>query len=761
MIKLLLFLKKFSLKTQLLTIITIIFFIGSILVSIVTYHLQNYYFYEAIYNDLNALKFSIQSGLYHLIISHDYDKIEKFLLTLSKHEMVNSVSFIDKNQTVYLEISKRNNELNIQHPFTKFSQNLREYISEDEKSFFLLFSIKDEIAKENLAWIQIIFSKEFLKNLQRKSFETNLIFLTSGWLVVLFLILIIFEFYIKDLKKLQSFLLSIPQSKGNKLNDPLFSSELNSLRESANNISKFLYIDEKKIKFEKERLEKILSSLSEGIVLTDEKLIIHYANPVFCYIIGCCGQEDLIGKELPKIIPLDLSNTNSSFWEIFEGLKNIDYSHNQFLRHEAYYINFAGEKRIIELNFSQILFEEKVNGYVFTINDITQRKSIEKEIIKLEKFETINRLAGGVAHDLNNLLAVIFNYINLFKLKMSKIPVASEEKKECEPLLKKIEKSLYRAKNLSLQLLTLSKEGVPIKEPQNIEELIQEVAEFCFSGSPVSYEIKVYNAVSNILIDPSQMAQVFQNLFINAREVILESGKVLIEISLKKLKNEEIPPLLEGEYIEIKVSDNGPGIPPDILTKIFEPFFTTKEKGTGLGLSIVYQIIKNHGGNIIVESELGKGTTFKIYIPYLTQEKIPLKEKEEKTSEIPPSSTRILIIDDEEELRETLKLILTEFGFIVETAENGKSGIEKFYEAFKENKPFNIVIVDYILPDLTGEKILNELKTIYPDSKIILSTGYTGLPITSKYKDFGFCEVLIKPYTIEKLLEIINKTISS
>jgi len=426
------------------------------------------------------------------------------------------------------------------------------------------------------------------------------------------------------------------------------------------------------------------------------------------------------------------------------------------LKTEGIFFSPGGEKRFIEISISPIVFEDKIEGYIFGISDITTRKQLEQELLKFEKFETINRLAGGVAHDLNNLLAVLFNYLSLIKLNIS-----NNKKEDCIKFIQKIENTLNRAKYLSSQLLSLSKEGVPIKEPHDLEELIKDVAEFCFSGTPIKYNIIFQNPVRNILIDPQQMAQVFQNIFINAREAMPDGGKVNIEVSLKKLKHEEIPPLLEGDYVEIKISDTGLGIPPSILPNIFEPFFTTKEEGTGLGLAIAYQIIKKHGGNIIAENNPQGGAIFKIYLPYLIKDEPVEGKKSTPSLEISKKHYRILIIDDEEELRDSLLFLLSEMGYEVDTADNGKEGIEKYYKALKENNPFHVVITDYVLPDIKGDKVVAELKTIDPNAKVILSTGYTGIDVTSNYKNYGFSGILIKPYTFETLIQTIERTLSN
>ncbi|MCX7874399.1 MAG: ATP-binding protein [Caldimicrobium sp.] len=558
----------------------------------------------------------------------------------------------------------------------------------------------------------------------------------------------IFRVYKTSLEKALRFLKELPFRNGELLPMVPWSRELQELKAVGEELSKLLKEQDILVQQERDKLEEILKTLHEGIVVTDFELKIKYFNQAFYYIVESLREQDIRERRLDEVLPLYDEKREINYWQTITPLLQERLLEHQISQHSAYYF-INGNSKVIDFELAP-LKSEYWQGYLFVCRDVTKEKLIERELSKIEKFEAIDRLAGGVAHDLRNILAGIYNYFYLLKSK----PIS--EIYQNKDLQEKIENLLNRATVLSNQLLTLSKGGVPLKGVGDLKQLISDIADFCFSGFPVEFELVVNAPVERILFDPYQMGQVFQNLFINAREAMPEGGKVTVNINLRHLGEEEIPPLSKGTYVEISVRDTGMGIAPEILPKIFDPFFSTKEKGSGLGLTTSFQIVRNHGGHIRVESQKGKGTTFYVYLPYeVGQEKLPVEEPETLSITFP--KLRILVVDDEADIREGLQFILQDLGHEVATAGRATEAIEIFQKSLDQGKPFDLVITDYTMPELTGDQLLLRLKEIYPNFKSILSTGYTDIPIITHHKTFGFDAYLLKPYTIENLLKILRE----
>ncbi|MEE9524898.1 MAG: PAS domain S-box protein [Thermodesulfovibrionales bacterium] len=404
----------------------------------------------------------------------------------------------------------------------------------------------------------------------------------------------------------------------------------------------------------------------------------------------------------------------------------------------------------VEINVTHIDMGEK--GYMLAVvRDITERKKMEDKMLKTQKLESLGVLAGGIAHDFNNLLTAILGNISISKMHTKKDKKVSERLTEAE-------KACIRAKDLTQQLITFSKGGEPIKKVVSIDRIINETVKFALSGSNIICNVKVFDELWPIEADEGQISQVLNNLIINAVQAMPQGGAIHIECN--NVNSTEDPALSsrDGEFVKLTVQDEGVGIPKKYLPNIFDPYYTTKQKGSGLGLATVYSIIKKHYGEIIVKSELGKGTTFKIYLPAAT--------KETNVSEYPeaqpvPGEGKILIMDDEVQIRSAIREILSDIGYTVEIASEGNQATEMFKEACDSGMPFSAVILDLTVPGgLGGEKTLKRLIEIDPDVKAIVSSGYSDDPVMSDYKKSGFKGVIVKPYTPHQLSNVLKDILS-
>lgn len=380
-----------------------------------------------------------------------------------------------------------------------------------------------------------------------------------------------------------------------------------------------------------------------------------------------------------------------------------------------------------------------VQGSIF---DITHRKELEDELLKMHKLESLGLLAGGIAHDFNNILAAVLGNINLALLD-------TKPGGELHNKLREAEKASIRAKDLTRQLLTFSKGGAPIKKTISIRDLVRDSTGFALRGSNVRCRFLLPEELWPVDVDEGQMSQVINNLVINADQAMPDGGD--IEISAENLLANAVgrPSIPAGNLVKITVQDHGVGISEENLGRIFDPYFTTKEQGSGLGLAISYSIVKRHDGAIEAESRAGVGTAFHIYLP--ASEKRTAR-KRSVSEGIIPGQGRILFMDDEESVRSVADAMLKVAGYTTAFARNGREAIARYEEANKSGQPFDAVILDLTIPGgMGGEETVSILRQIDPRVKAIVMSGYSESPVMANYRKYGFVDMMTKPFEISEL----------
>jgi len=396
--------------------------------------------------------------------------------------------------------------------------------------------------------------------------------------------------------------------------------------------------------------------------------------------------------------------------------------------------------------------DRELIGLWWLKRDISEKKRMEKEILKAQKLESLGVLAGGIAHDFNNLLTAITGNISL----------GQANSNQSEMSIQRFEaaiKAAKRAQDLTHQLLTFSKGGAPVKSPSSISQLLRDCASFALRGSSVRCEWRVPENLWSVEMDEGQISQVVNNLVINALEAMPRGGSVLIRAKNVSVVEDPRLPLKEGKYVRVSVADHGEGISPGTMPKIFDPYFTTKETGTGLGLATSYSIIKKHGGLLAVKSKVGVGTMFYFFLPAADTKSLP---RQATLIEPLKGQGRVLIMDDEEMIREVAGEIVRQLGYDVSLAKDGMEAVEIYKSALREGRCFDAVILDLtVAGGMGGTETIVQLSKIDPDVKAIVSSGYYGDSIMSDYTTHGFKAVLPKPYDPKRLSQVLAMVTSS
>ncbi len=508
-------------------------------------------------------------------------------------------------------------------------------------------------------------------------------------------------------------------------------------------------IAEQSLSSEKEQLAITLRSIADGVITTDVKGHIVLLNKVAERLTGW-SQETASGKNVSEVFKLN----GESSGDKIKNPVNIALDEGRIVSFDnSILITRDGKEIAVADSGAPIRDKEsRIVGGVLVFRDITEKLRTDEELLKMKKLESVGVLAGGIAHDFNNLLTAIMGNISLAA------HLANPDDKITQ-LLAVAEKASLRAKNLTQQLLTLSKGGDPIKETSSIVQVIKESADFVLHGGKSDYKLELPENLWLVDIDRGQMAQVIQNLIINARQAMPGGGTIIISCTnLESTANEEPDPLLptQNKYLKISVTDTGVGMPANVVDKIFDPYFSTKQAGSGLGLAITHSIIKKHKGNITVISKSGEGTTFNIYLP-VSSGKLSVSKSQAVVADI-PESIKILVMDDDEMVRDIASEILAHLGCEIEMAVNGEEAIDLFKQAREKGRPFDLVIMDLTIPGgMGGREAVAVVLQEDPAAKVVVASGYSTDPILANYQDYGFSAAIAKPFRIDELAGIIKE----
>lgn len=501
---------------------------------------------------------------------------------------------------------------------------------------------------------------------------------------------------------------------------------------------------------EKERLAVTLGSIGDGVIATDVTGRVIFINRTAEELSGWFRAE-AIGRPLPEVFRIVHEKSRTHCENPVE--KVLATGNVVALENHTVLIAKDGKEHAIADSGAPIRNREgEVIGVVLVFRDVTEKQRMEEELLRASTLESVGLLAGGVAHDFNNILTAILGNVSLAMLSL-------DVRSEAYERLAQAEKASMRARDLAQQLLTFAKGGVPVKKTASLVDLLRDASNFVTRGSNVRCAFSIQEGLWPVEIDEGQIGQVIHNLVLNAQQAMPEGGTLEIRAVNKTAGEVKGLPLHEGNYVHIAVRDFGIGIPKDHLAKIFDPYFTTKRKGSGLGLSISYSIVKKHDGHMTVDSEPGRGATFSLYLPAFPKAVLP-KGKETAEVKSLTGRGRILVMDDEESIRDVLGKMLRRLGYEALLAEDGAEAIRLYRQAIESETPIDAVIMDLTVPGgMGGKETMLALREIDPKVRAIVSSGYSNDPMAAAFMKYGFSEFIAKPFKLENLGKVLKRVI--
>ncbi|RLD98578.1 MAG: hypothetical protein DRI91_02840 [Aquificota bacterium] len=512
--------------------------------------------------------------------------------------------------------------------------------------------------------------------------------------------------------------------------------EREKLRQYSDELEKLVEQRTRELNKSERMLRSMFDNANDGILIMNFEGRIVDVNKRACEIYGF-NREALLDTS----IHLLEAEGGRTLWR--ERLRRI--LEGESLLFETTHYRKDGSSVILEVSASAVEIEEGVLIQAF-IRDITEKKRIQEQLLHSQKMESVVVMAGGLAHDFNNMLSIILGYTEL--------ALADDDLSfETRQKLARVEKSARSAAQLVRKLLRFSrreKKGEP--RPFNLNQVVQETLDLVSRNLPANVRVRteLCEEIPIVKGDIGDIEQVIINLVLNAKDAMPNGGEIVIRTEIGELPSEilEVERLKEGKYVHMSVSDTGVGIPPEILSRIFEPFFTTKEKGvgTGLGLAMVYGIVKDHWGHITVESDEGKGATFHVYLPLVTEvSPSSLDDLSDRRS----GGENILVVDDDPLALELIKEVLQGRGYNVIATDKPLLGVK----LFKSNlKKIDLVITDLAMPFMDGEKLLKTIKDMEPGAKFLVISGFL-----EEYKDLEADGVLRKPFDPIDLLSMVRE----
>ena len=483
------------------------------------------------------------------------------------------------------------------------------------------------------------------------------------------------------------------------------------------------------------KMTDILEKTSDGFFAVDRDWKFTFVNRQAEKLLDR-HREDLIGKD---------------FWvELPEFTREAFEKNYRRAMSEQVAVEFEASDASGKVWFELLAYPSGGGVSVF-LRDVTDRKRVEEERLTTGKLESLGTLAGGIAHDLNNLLTVISGNIGLAQIEAPGSPA------NLLSFLSRAGEAAQQAAQLSNQLLTFSKGGTPLKRVVSISDLVTQAAEFSLHGSNLRSDLDIQAGLWRSPVDPAQIEQVINALIINAREAMPSGGIVRVSARNLEIDANSGLPIRPGRYVQVQVADNGRGIQKRLVTKIFDPYFTTKSTGTGLGLSISYSVVKKHGGLLHLERTSADGSTFTFYLP-ATDSEPPVPEPTLENEIFSFNHQRVLVMDDEAAIRDLTSELLGTLGYKVTTVPDGAEALKKYELAMRTGETFQAVILDAtIRGGMGGVATMERLRDLDPNVTAIICSGYSDDAALAEFLTYGFRAALPKPFTRHELANVLQR----
>jgi two-component system cell cycle sensor histidine kinase/response regulator CckA len=496
-----------------------------------------------------------------------------------------------------------------------------------------------------------------------------------------------------------------------------------------------------------ERYRDLVELSPEMIYIQQDGKVV-FINSAGVKLIGAANREDLVGKRVAHIFHRNLLEKASDRIH----MEREEIKESPIIEK---YLRFDGTTVDVEVSAVSIEYLGKPALQVFA-RDISARKNLEEQLRQSQKIEAVGRLAGGIAHDFNNLMTVITGYVGLTKKRVAKPDLVSRG-------LEEIGKAASRATQLTQQLIAFGRKQILQPQILDLNHIISNTDKMLHHliGEHIELVTILDHEIGRVKADPGQIELVIVNMTLNARDAMPKGGRIIIETENTILggsitrREGDLPP---GPYVKLVFRDNGIGMDEETKSHIFEPYFTTKEvgKGAGLGLASVHGIIRQSGGDILVDSEPGKGTTFTIFLPR-TAEK-PQREAIDLVLEPPPGLETILVVEDEEPVRNMVRETLEDAGYRVFDAADGEEALELMS---RSRDPIHLVLTDVVMPKKDGRSLASRVASLYPETKILFMTGYVDHEIDEIHHPFGRKPSIFKPFTPNELASKVREVMDS
>ena len=505
-----------------------------------------------------------------------------------------------------------------------------------------------------------------------------------------------------------------------------------------------LFRARKQIAEREELFRLITENAADMIAVVDGSGNRLYNSPSYQRLLGYSPEELRQSKGIEQVHPDDRQKVTEAAIEAQRS--GVGRSLEYRIRHkDGHWVSLESTASVIKSSGGGV---EKL---VIVNRDVTERKDLEKKLLLSEKLEAIGKLSGGVAHDFNNLLGVILGYSSELQKRISPDDPYREAVDE-------IQNAGKRAASLTQQLLAFSRKQVFEPQILDLKTIVAEAVKMLerLIGEDITLDIVPVRQIGMVKADRGQIERVILNLAVNARDAMPQGGTITMEIADVELDESILAlgcTIAPGSYVMLKVTDTGCGMDAELQSHIFEPFFTTKGQGTGLGLATVYGVVKQSGGDIAVESSPGKGATFRIYLPRVseTAEKIHVVEPSGKTI---LEHRTVLLVEDERTLRKLTRKMLTEVGLTVLEAENGLQAIEM---AERTESPIDLLLTDIVMPGMSGWALAETLSSLRPEMRVLYMSGYPDGVIARHGIAGPGITILQKPFTSDELLRRVEE----